>query len=101
GDQAAERERQELERDRVDQRGGEPAEHDVGRDLPDDVGNAEGEPREPHEQEREPALHADPRLEPAPEPHLASLATLTCARARGGTPPPARSPPPAAAPRPP
>jgi hypothetical protein len=66
-DQTAERIRQELERDRVEDGSGHASRLDVAGHLADDVGRPERQHEQTRERDEEPALDPDPGGQPAPE----------------------------------
>ena len=69
GDEAAQRVRQELERQEVEERPGEPGRREVARDLAQKVGEGDRQQQETEERDEEPAFDPDAGGEPAPEVH--------------------------------
>ena len=72
GDEAAQRERQELEREEVDQPTGQPGRLVVASDLAEEVGECHGQQQEAHEDDQQPALDPDPGSQPAAQVHVRS-----------------------------
>ena len=70
--EAAERVRQELERERVDDGAERPAGRQVARRLAEHVGEGQGEEQQPEEDDEQPALDPDPGRQPAPQVHARS-----------------------------
>ena len=69
GDQPAQPERQELQRQQVDQAADEPGRRIVPGDLAEEMGERHRQQQEPGEDDQEPALDPDAGGQPAPEVH--------------------------------
>ncbi len=70
--ETAQGERQELERQQVDQPTGHPGRLVVARDLAQEVGERDRQQQEADEDDEQPALDPDPRGQPAPQVHVRS-----------------------------